>query len=136
MSHVQLTLSLLDESFSVCRLAPGTGIPQWLPTDVFCSITRSDEELSIVCPSDAVPDNVRTEGGFRALKVEGPLDFSLTGILVAVIGPLADNGIPIFALSTYDTDYILVQQHDLEKAASILRAAGHTLRYPKGFKLF
>ena len=85
-------------------------------------------ELSIVCQSDAVTDGVRTECGFRALKIEGPFDFSLTGILLAVIGPLADAGISIFALSTYDTDYVLVKKNDLKQAVSVLQASGHTFR--------
>ena len=110
-----MTLSVLDDSFSVCRLAPDAGIPLWVPTKGFVSVTRTAEELSIVCQSDVVPDSVRTERGFRVLKIEGPFDFSLTGILLAVIGPLADVGISIFALSTYDTDYVLVKKKDLNK---------------------
>jgi hypothetical protein len=99
-----------------------------VPTERFVSVTRTAEELSIVCPSDAVPDSVRTERDFRALKIEGPFDFSLTGILLAVIGPLADAGISIFAVSTYDTDYVLVKKKDLKHAVSVLSASGHTFR--------
>ena len=112
----------------MCRLAPDTGIPSWVPTKGFVSVTRTAEELSIVCQSDAVPDSIRTERGFRVLKIEGPFDFSLTGILLAVIGPLADAGISIFALSTYDTDYVLVKKNDLIPAVSVLQASGHTFR--------
>ncbi len=128
MTNVQLTLSVLDASFSVCRLAPDAGIPPWVPTKGLVSITRTAEELSIVCPSDAVPDSVRTERGFRGLKIEGPFEFSLTGILLAVIGPLGDAGISIFALSTYDTDYVLVKKKDLNQAVSVLSAFGHSFR--------
>jgi hypothetical protein len=128
MSNVQLRLSVLDDSFSVCRLAPAAGIPNWVPMESFVSVTRTADELSIVCLSDAVPDTVRTERDFRALKIEGPFDFSLTGILLAVIGPLADAGISIFAVSTYDTDYVLVKKKDLKHAVSVLSASGQTFR--------
>ena len=123
-----MTLSVLEDSFSVCRLAPDAGIPRWVPTKGFVSVTRTAEELSIVCQSDAVPDSVRTERDFRVLKIEGPFDFSLTGILLAVIEPLADAGISIFALSTYDTDYVLVKKKDLNQAVSVLSAFGHSFR--------
>ena len=128
MTNVQLTLSVLEDSFSVCRLAPDAGIPPWVPAKGFASATRTADELSIVCISDAVPDTVRAEHGFRVLKIEGPFDFSLTGILLAVIGPLADADIPIFALSTYDTDYVMVKKVDLKPAVSVLSAFGHTFR--------
>ena len=125
---VWVTLSVLEESFSVCRLAPDADIPSWVPTKGLVSITRTADELSIVCQSHAVPDSVRTERGFRVLKIEGPFDFSLTGILLAVIGPLADAGVSIFAVSTYDTDYVLVKKKDLNQAVSVLSACGHTVR--------
>jgi len=123
---VWVTLSVLEDTFSVCRLAPDAGIPRWVPTKGLVSITRTAEELSIVCQSEAVPDGVRSERGFRVLKIEGPFDFSLTGILLAVIGPLGDAGISIFAVSTYDTDYVLVKKNDLTTAVSVLQASGHT----------
>ena len=123
-----MTLSVLEDSFSVCRLAPDADISSWVPTKGFVSVTRTAEELSIVCQSDVLPDSVRTEGGFRVLKIEGPFDFSLTGILLAVIGPLGDAGISIFAVSTYDTDYVLVKKNDLNQAVSVLSACGHTVR--------
>ena len=125
---VWVTLSVLEDSFSVCRLAPDADIPSWVPTKGFVSVTRTAEELSIVCQSDVVPDSVRTERGFRVLKIEGPFDFSLTGILLAVIGPLADACVSIFAVSTYDTDYVLVKKNDLNQAVSVLSACGHTFR--------
>ena len=113
---------------SVCRLAPDAPVPDWLPVQGLTSVTRTADELSIVCRQDAPPGGVRTEPGFLALKIEGPLDFSLTGILLAVAGPLADAGISIFALSTYDTDYVLVKRHDLEQAVSVLKRTGHRVR--------
>lgn len=128
MNTVRLTLAVLDNLYSVCRLAPEAGIPNWVPATGFGSVTRTAEELSVVCPSDAVPDNVEAERDFQILKIEGPLDFSLTGILLAVAGPLADAGISIFALSTFDTDYVLVRNKDLGNTLSVLEAAGHTIR--------
>ncbi|MCB2146366.1 MAG: ACT domain-containing protein [Deltaproteobacteria bacterium] len=128
MSSAQLSLSVMEDLFSVCRLAPDAEIPHWVPAEGFVSVTRTADELSIVCLSGAVPETVRTERDFRALKIEGPFDFSLTGILLAVIGPLADAGISIFAVSTYDTDYVLVKKNDLKQAVSALSAFGHTVR--------
>ena len=128
MRNVKLTLPILKDSFSECRLAPDAGIPHWVPTKGFVSVNRTAEELSIVCLSEAVPGTVRTERGFCVLKIEGPFDFSLPGILLAVIGPLADAGISIFAVSTYDTDYVLVKKNDLNQAVSVLGAFGHSFR--------
>jgi hypothetical protein len=127
MKPVRLTLSILDAAFSVCRLAPDADLPHWLPAAGFVSMTRTADELSVVCPCEAVPPSVKAERGFRVLKIDGPLDFSLTGILLAVAGPLADTGISIFAVSTYDTDYVLVKAHDLKQAVAVLQAAGHAV---------
>lgn len=96
----------------------------------FLSVTRTTAELSIVCPDDVVPDGVRAERGFAALAVEGPLDFSLVGILARITTALADAGISLFALSTFDTDYILVRGRDLVSARESLSRAGMRLRAP------
>ncbi len=89
-------------------------------------MTYTTDELSIVCPGSSVPADVRCEKGWVAIKVRGPLDFSLTGILAALASPLAADGIPIFALSTFDTDYVLVKEQDLLRAKKALERAGHT----------
>src|SRR6476659_2514424 len=102
-----LTLSILPDTFAVCRLAPGTAIPSWATNGPFASITRTADELSIVCPESSVPDGVQHESDWSCIKIEGPLDFALTGILVSVAAPLAHVGISIFAISTYDTDYLM-----------------------------
>ena len=128
MKYTPLTLSVMANAFAVCRMAPNAGIPPWIPTKGFVSITRTVNELSIVCLSDAVPETIRAERGFRVLKVEGPLDFCLTGILLSVLGPLTDAEIPIFAVSTYDTDYVLVKEVDLKPALSVLSALGHIFK--------
>jgi hypothetical protein len=123
-------LSIVAGVFAVCRFAPETEVPSWIWQDrSLLSLTYTPDELSIVCAAAHVPDNVRAERGWAALKVEGPLDFSLTGILSALAGPLADAGIAIFALSTFDTDYLLLKRSQLERACEILEAAGHTF-YP------
>ena len=107
--------------------------PSWLPTDGFVSVTRTESELSIVCASDAVPDgsidgaNV-AETGWRMFRFEGPFAFDLTGILASVANPLAEVGIGIFALSTYDTDYLLVKDSNFDGAVETLVAAGHTVQ--------
>jgi hypothetical protein len=121
----KLVLALLPEAFAVCRLMPDEAIPSWLSSCDFWSITRTDEELSVVAPEGAVPDTWQAEKGWRCLKVQGPLDFGLTGILCSLSLPLAEAGISIFALSTYDTDYLLVRAVDLDKAKSVLTVDGH-----------
>lgn len=90
-------------------------------------MTRTPYELSIVCEADAVPDEVQAERGWSAVAVQGPLDLNLTGILARLAAPLEAAGISIFAVSTYDTDYILVRDGDFERAIETLRKAGHTV---------
>ena len=128
MSSPKLSLRLLEGRFSVCCLPDGEAVPSWvMSTAGFSSVTRTAEELSIVCPQDAVPEGIRCETGFRALQVAGPLDFGLTGILASLATPLAEAGISIFALSTYDTDYVFVREASLPSAIQALTAAGHQI---------
>ncbi len=122
----KLTLTILPDQFAVCRLSPGADVPVWSRNEEFYSITRSREELSIVCLSKNVPENIRAEYDWRALKVRGPLDFSLTGILAAIIDPLSEAKIPIFAISTYDTDYVFVREDSLSQVVAILSEEGHS----------
>lgn len=89
------------------------------------SVTRTAAELSVVCAEDAVPDGVTAERGWRALEAQGPFAFTLTGVLASLLVPLADAGVPIFALSTFDTDYVLVPAARAEDAVTALREAGH-----------
>jgi hypothetical protein len=96
----------------------------------FTSITRTADELSVVCSESAVPQGAECETGWRILKIEGPLDFALTGILLSVAKPLADAGVSIFTVSTYDTDYVMVKEQDIDKAMRALTAAGHRVRTP------
>ena len=121
-----MKLTELPDSLAVCRLLPSQDIPVWVWQDkTLLSVTYTADELSIVCMSDAVPDDVQCERNWRALKVQGPLDFSLTGILAALAAPLADAGIAIFAISTFDTDYILVKEQMLGQTIAVLQQHGH-----------
>jgi hypothetical protein len=94
----------------------------------FLSITRTRDELSIVCESSRIPAGIDAEFGWRCIKVDGPLDFSLVGVLSSLAEPLARAGIPIFAISTFDTDYVLVKTANLEGAMAALESAGHAVR--------
>lgn len=126
----QLTLLLLPDRLAVCRLPPDAPLPA-LPADGLWSVTRTSEELSVVLPEAALPEESggwKVEAGWRVLRVEGTLDFSLTGILASIAEPLAESGVSLFALSTYDTDYVLIRAADLEWAKSALAASGHEVR--------
>jgi len=125
-----LLLDVLAVHLQVCRLNHDAPIPSWLPrtSSPLTAIVRTADELSIVCPAAEVPADVRHEGPWRALRVAGPLDFALVGILTRLTAPLAAAGISIFALSTFDTDYVLVRAGDLDAAVSTLRDAGHAVR--------
>jgi len=124
LSH-QLTFSVLPDRFAVCRLAPTADVPSWILAPGFFSVTRTADELSIVCREDRVPEGCRAEKGWSALRLEGPFPFALTGVLAAFLEPLAQAKIPIFAIATFDTDYVLIKQEDTEKAVRVLAAAGH-----------
>ncbi len=121
-------LLLWSETFSICRLERNAPIPEWALTGGFSSITRTAEELSVVCPQNRVPPGIQKQDGWKALQVEGPLDFSLTGVLASLTDPLAKEGISVFAISTYDTDYLLVKEKQLEGAIQALRGEGCELK--------
>jgi hypothetical protein len=127
MTRIALRLSVLDGRFAVCRLSQGDPLPAWALEGRFASITRTEDELSVVCAEERVPEEAAAERGWRCLKVEGPLDLSQTGVLASLAEPLAGASISIFVLSTYDTDYLLVKERDLEGALATLRASGHAI---------
>lgn len=114
--------TILKPELSICRLPAEAPIPQ--PGGGFFSVTRTCAEISVIC-ENAPLDSVRIDAGWTALEIAGPLDFTLTGILASFAGPLAASGIPIFAISTFDTDYILVKTVHLQNAVQALTAAGH-----------
>jgi len=128
MATEPLTLLVFPDVFAVCRLPSDAPFPTWAHADPFVAITRTCDELSIVCPQSHVPDGIRAEPGWRCLKVEGPLDLALTGILASLVGPLATAGISIFTVATYDTDYVLVKNQDIVRATEVLEQAGHQVR--------
>lgn len=123
-----LSLFLLADEMSVVRLAAGMQIPAWAASASFFSITRTPDELSILCPTAQVPAGVLVEQGWRCLQVAGPLDFGLVGVLASLLGPLREAGISVFVISTYDTDYVLVKEAQLSRALASLRAAGHEIQ--------
>lgn len=120
-----LTLTELPGVHAICRLAPDAPIPEWIGMSPLVSITRTADELSIVCADDNVPDGIPSERGWRALKLDGPLFFSLVGIVAALVGPLAAANVSVFVISTFDTDYLLVKDQALSHAIETLRRAGH-----------
>lgn len=119
---------VLEEELAVARLDPTASTPFWAAQGSLSSVTRTPEELSVVCSAAALPENVEAERGWRCLRVHGRLDFSQTGVLVSIAIPLAAGGVSIFALSTYDTDYVLVRSRHLAAAIECLRAAGHEVQ--------
>jgi hypothetical protein len=128
MNATRLALTVLNDTFAICRLEPNAAIPVWAVNSTLSSITRTPDELSVVCRQGDVPEGITCEKGWRCLRVQGPLDFALTGILASLATTLAEGGISIFAISTFDTDYILVKQHDLPRAIQALSGAGHVVK--------
>lgn len=133
MLDLKLTLSILPETLVICQMDKDARIPDWLLASTFYSITKTAEELSVVCPQTNVPEGIKKDEGWRCLKVEGPLDFSAAGILASLTMPLAKEGISVFAMSTYNTDYLLVKEPHLEKAVQILAQNEHRIQYLKNY---
>lgn len=126
---ITLSLKVLPSEFAIVRRAAGAGIPWWAArSEALLSFTRTSEETSLVCESRSVPENVEAQRGYRALRVDGQLPLDATGILASLAVPLADAGVPIFVIATFDTDYILVPKTRLDAAIEVLRGAGHAVR--------
>ncbi len=123
-----LTLTLLPNRYAICKLSPTDGIPDWATGDDFVSISRTRDELSIVCPEQNVPPAVSSANGWRVLKCEGPLDYTLTGIMASLAEPLANAGVAIFPVATHDTDYVLIKEPQLDTAVHALTSYGHAVR--------
>ncbi len=128
MSAARQRLILLPDALAVCRLETTASMPDWEALGRFWSVTRTEEEITVVCPEAHVPQGVKRESGWRALKVEGPLEFSLTGVLASLTAPLAREKVSVFAISTYDTDYLLVKEEQLSEAIRALREEGYEIR--------
>jgi hypothetical protein len=124
-SALRLHLRAISGNFAVTKLPAEMPVPEWASSEPFCSVTRTDSELSIVCREENVPLDLKCERGFRCLAVAETLDFALVGILASMLLPLAEAGIAVFVVSTFDTDYLLVKASDLDRCVQALRRAGH-----------
>ncbi|MGW4209797.1 ACT domain-containing protein [Lentzea sp. NPDC004789] len=125
----RLIVDVRPGEYTVTRLAADAPVPSGLldPTDALVSVTRTPDEMSVIAPSSFALPADNAEKGWRLLTVRGPLEFTLTGIMAALAGELAAAGVSLFALSSYDTDHLLVKHSDLGRAVLALRAAGHEL---------
>jgi hypothetical protein len=122
-----ITLDLMPDVFAIARLAADAVLPAWATRGTFSSITRTSNELSIVCALDDVPADAQAQRGYRGLAVRGPLDFSLVGIVAGLSAALAAASISIFVVATHDTDYLFVRETDLARALEALRGAGYAV---------
>lgn len=120
-------LMVLPEIFAIVRLAADAPLPFWAIDGDFFSVTRTSDELSLVCRANQVPSSLTAERGWRTLKVQGPFALSEIGVLAALSAPLAQAKVSLFAISSFDTDYLLVRDTKLDAAIAALRAAGHAV---------
>ena len=121
----QLRFRRHSQPLAVCRLDPEEALPEWARAGGFSALVRTPDEWSVVCEQACVPDGVKAQPGWAAIELIGPFDFALTGVLAAALVPLAEASVPVFAVSTYDTDWILIPAEQIEKAVRALAAAGH-----------
>jgi hypothetical protein len=124
----RLKFRRLPGAYAIVRLAADAAVPGWAEKGEFSSITRTEDELSVVCRAENLPAGVYSPHRWICLKLEGPFPFSQTGVLLSFMVPLSENGIPIFAISTYDTDYLLIQEEFGKQAIRALEGAGHELK--------
>jgi uncharacterized protein len=127
MQMASVTLNLLPGEYAICRLEPDAADPTWAREARVSVIARTAEELSVLCSAERVPAGVKCEGGWRMFKFQGPFAFTQTGILAAVLAPLAQARIGILAVSTFDTDYVLVKEAELARAKDVLVEARHVV---------
>ncbi len=127
MTTISRTLSRLPERFAMCQLTPDAPIPDWaMPRRAtFFSITQTQDELSLICPQEQIPPDVAADMGWYCLKIEGPFTLDEPGVLASIVNPLSQAGISVFAVATYDTDYLLVKE--FERAVQALEAATHRI---------
>lgn len=126
---MSVTLHLLPGEFAIARLAPDAPVPEWAASPVFSTVTRTADELSIACPAAQVPAHVKHDREWSLFKFQGPFEFTQTGVLASVLTPLAEAHIGILAVSTFDTDCLLVKSFNVEPAVRALSAAGHVVRH-------
>ncbi len=122
----KLTLSVFPQLFAICKLHPDGYIPHWALLGDFVSLTHTPDELSIICPQENVPVDFKAARNWRCIRVEGPFDFSVSGVHASLAVPLAEDHISVLAVATHDTDHILMQAEDLDQAIQVLKKAGHT----------
>jgi hypothetical protein len=127
-THPPLVLEVLPGLLAVCRMDSGSAFPGWAQYGTLLALVRTTDELSVVCAQECVPVGVHAEAGWRAIKVLGPLEFALVGVLAGLAQPLAQAGVSLFAISTFDTDYVLVKENKLDSAIQALTAAGFEVR--------
>jgi hypothetical protein len=127
-SERSFDLTVLPGAFAIVRLAADTPLPRWAARGEFFSVTRTSDEVSVVCLADQVPSGIASETGWRAVKVTGPFALSEIGVLAALAAPLAEAKVSLFAISTFDTDYLLVSEKQLNAAIAALKGAGHRIR--------
>lgn len=128
MNPPKMNLTLLKGRYTYCRLNPTEKVPNWAYADkTFCSISYTKDELSIACQETVVPSDIKQDNGWRVFKVAGPLDMGLIGILASLTAPLAKAEVSIMAVSTFETDYLMVKEVKVETALKALRSAGHTV---------
>jgi uncharacterized protein len=130
MNPPLLKLVILPERLAVCRLDAGAPIPDWAGGESFLSISRTRDELSVICEEHLVPGGVHASRGWRGFKIVGPLDLDLVGILVSVAVPLAQSNIGVLPIGTYDTDYLLVRDRQLDDAIKALQFAAFDVVQP------
>jgi hypothetical protein len=117
-----------DEHLAVVRLGAGADLPGWAVSGTLLSVTATADETSVVCAQQVVPRKARQQGPFAAFEIEGPLDLSLTGVLHGLLEPLAEGQVPVFTVSTFDTDWILVPADAADRTAELWRRSGHDVR--------
>ena len=127
MQKRQLKLSLLEDFFGICVFESNASISEWAGTASFCSITRTEKKLTVVCPQNIIPADIEHERDWRCFRIDGSFDLNQIGVISSLAAPLAQAGISIFVVSSYDTDYILVKEEKVEQAIAVLSGDGHSI---------
>src|SRR5689334_9577132 len=123
-----LNLLLLPHKYAVCQFHPDKHIPYWALMGDFVSLTRTNEELSIVCQQSNVPEDIEAERGWYCIQVQGAFDFSAAGIHASLAIPLAEADISVLSIATYATDYLLIKEENVERSLQVLEQAGHSIK--------
>lgn len=124
---MRLTLKVLDVTLAICQLEPGSEVEEWSDGTGIFSVMRTDDEVTIVCSEELVPEGAICSKGWKCIRLVGHFDFTEVGVLSQLALPLAGANVPIFVMSAYNTDYVLVRKQDLQRASEALRTAGHDI---------